>query len=173
MMRQFIVCLLVVASGCAVDSPTTAAPDAAAPPPDLSASLLISWGGQNVTSSSPLDSRVPRTLTGPVTSCPNVVGDDVEQVDIEVIIGTETAYVADETFDCALGHTTIPVPAGSGTFRLDVVTASGYSWLASYTPITTVGGQTTDEISNLNNEIPTSGGGDGGDDDGGGLGGLL
>jgi hypothetical protein len=102
-----------------------------------------------------------------------VVGDEVVQVEIEVIIGTENAYVADATLDCALGHTTIPVPAGSGTFRLDVVTASGYTWLASYTPITTVPGQTTDDgTSNLNDEIPTAGGGgDGGD--GGGLGGYL
>jgi len=169
-MRQLIVCLLVV-TGCAVDSSTTAAPDAAVPPPELSASLLISWGGQNVTSTNPSDSRVPRTLTGPVTPCPNVVGNDVKQVDIEVIVGTESAYVTDVIVDCALGHMTIPVPAGSGMFRLDVFTAWGYSWLASYTPITTVSGQTTEETSNLNNEIPTTG--TGGDGDGGGLGGYL
>jgi hypothetical protein len=169
MIRRFVSFLVVIASGCAVDSPSPA-PDPSPSPPDLSASVRISWGGQDVTSTDPEDSRVPRTLTGPVKPCPNVVGDDVVQVEIEVIIGTGIVYVGDATPDCALGNTTLPVPAGSGTYRLDVVTAWGYSWLASNnTPITTVAGQTTDGGTvNLNNEIPTSGGGGDGDGDGDG-----
>ena len=167
MMRRFFSCLLVIASGCAVDAPSAPAPEPS-PPPDLSASVFISWGGQDVTSSDPEDSRVPRALVGPIKPCPNVVDDDVVQVQIQIIIGTGSAYLTDANLDCALGHTTIPVPAGSGTFSLEVVTALGYSWLASDTPITTVRSQTADVTSNLNNEIPTSGGGDdGGDSDDG------
>lgn len=174
MTRRFIGVLVVLASGCAVDSSTTAAPDApAAPAPALSASVRASWSGQDVTSSDPNDSRVPRVFTGPAMPCPTVVGDDVVQVEIEVVIGTENAFVGDATVDCALGHMTMAVPEGSGMFRLDVFTAAGYAWLAAYAPITTIGGHTTDGIADLNNDIPTSGGGGGDDDGGGGLGGYL
>src|SRR5450432_3893207 len=108
MMRCFVSCLMVIASGCALDSPSTPAPEPDPyTPPDLSANLRISWAGQDVTSSNPEDSRVPRTLTGPVKPCPNVVGDDVVQIDIEVIVAGATNLV-DVTVDCALGQTTIP-----------------------------------------------------------------
>ena len=169
-MRPLILCLL--ATGCAIDPSTTSVPDAPAAPLELTATLLTSWSGQDVVTSNPNDSRVPRTLTGPARPCPNVVGDDVVQVDIEVVIGNEDAYVFDETFACSLGHTTIPLPAGSGTVRLDVITASGNTWLSAYGPITTIAGQTTDGgTANLDTELPTSGGG--GDGDGGGLGGFF
>jgi hypothetical protein len=132
--------------------------------------VKIAWAGQDVVGD-PTDSRVPRTLVGPMKPCPNVVGDDVVKVMIEVIIGTGSAYVGDATVDCADGHTTIPVPAGSGTFNLTVITSLNYSWLAADGPITTIGGQTAYASVNLNNQIPTSGGGgDGGDgDDYGGI----
>ena len=167
MMRCLVSCLMVIACGCRVDSSSTPTPDSAPyTPPDLSANLRISWAGQDVTSSNPEDSRVPRVLTGPLKPCPNVVGNDVVQVDIEVSVAGATNLV-DVTVDCALGQTTIPVPAGSATYRLDVYTAWNYAWLASYAEITTVRGQTTDAGTvNLNNEIPTSGGGGGGDGDG-------
>lgn len=173
MMRSVLGVLLFVTSGCALDSAPTAAPDAATPPPPArSATVLVSWSGQDVISANPEDSRVPRTLTGPPRPCPSVVGDNVVQVDLQVVIGTADAFVGDATLDCAVGHTSMAVPAGTGTFRLDVVTAEGYAWLAAYGPITTTSEQPVDEIADLNNEIPTSGGG-GDDDGGGGLGGYF
>jgi hypothetical protein len=172
MKRQLAVCLLVGVSGCALDSYPPPPPDAPYSPHPVSAAVYASWSGQDVVSADPEDSRVPRTLTGPLKPCPNIVGDPVVQVDIEVDIGQENTYVADTVFDCALGYATIPVPAGSGIFRLDVFTESGYAWLSAYGPISTTTGETTNMgVADLNNEIPTSSGG--GDDGPTGLGAYL
>lgn len=99
-------------------------------------------------------------LTGPLKPCPTIVEDDVEQLIVEVIVGTGSAYVKSFVVDCGPGEAMIPVPEGSGRFSIQVFTALGYTWLAAETPFSTSSGETTNaEISNLNHELETSAGG--------------
>lgn len=157
MIRFVVACLIAACSLEPASPPADALPS---PPPAISARVRVAWAGQDVTTTDPEDSRVPRMLSGPMSACPIVVGDPVVQVQTQLVVGTQDAYVADAAFDCALGSATLVAPAGPGTLALSALTASGYVWLVSMSTLSIEPYQTVDlGTVDLNNEIPTSSGG--------------